>query len=206
MLFFVISCGPPTVYDEDIKTNTPLEQHRIFDKIKGFRCQLPAAWKLDEPNKDRTRWIFKHGPIGGDYAVLTIEVQKGDRYFYKYPDIDKRLKNELKAQMLGANKYKTNAFRFVKNEVIKIDKLLSAWLMVFVDYDEREMHRGRDIVYARAGIWEVRRQFLFKLTTTPNAWNDYYANAFKEILLSCQSDRAIQYEQYRLRSGKNETK
>lgn len=204
----LISCGPKTIYDEDIKTNTQLERHRLMDyeKIEGFRFQLPAAWKLYEPNKDRDKWIFKHGPIGGQQAMLTVEVQHDKRYFYKYPDIKQKLANELKAQMLGANEYKTNAFRFITpvNNLVKIDNLLCAWLMAFYDYSEREWHRGTGMIYARAGIWEVERQILFKLTTTQDAWNDYYAENFRTILQSCRSKKATEYEQYRLRSGKDD--
>ena len=205
----VVSCtsSVKTIEDEDIRTNNSLDQNRLMnqDEIEDFRFVLKGGWKLAEPNKDRSRWIFKDGPLNGDYAYLTVEVVEGPRYFYHWKDIKQQLANELAARMFWATRYGTNAFRFQKNgqRLFEITQLLNGWMVVYHDYADRDQMAGQTAVYAQAGIWEMQRQILFKLVTTPKGWGDYWADNFREMLQSCRSDRAIQYQMHRYRTGQD---
>ena len=206
-ILLLVSCGTgtETIEDEDIKTNSSLEQHRImdWDKIEDFKFTLKSGWKLAEPNTDRSRWVFKDGPLNGQYAYLTVEVIEGDRYFYRWDDIKQQLANEIAARMFWAMRYGTNVFRFHKDgqRYFEVGNLLKGWMVIYHDYADRDAFSGMTAVYAQAGIWEMKRQIIFKLVTTPKGWGEYWADNFREIVQSCRSMRATNYQMERLRNG-----
>ena len=205
----MLSCGKSieTIEDEDIRTNNSLDQNRLMnqDEIDGFRFVLKGGWKLAEPNKDRSRWIFKDGPLNGDFASLIVEVVESPRYFYHWADIKQQLANELAARMFWAMRYGTNMFKFQKNgqRVFEVGQLLKGWMVVYHDFADRDQMSGQTVVYAQAGIWELGRQILFKLVTSPKGWGDYWADNFREMLQSCRSQRATEYQMHRLRTGQD---